>query len=116
MQENPTYTSSCTAKSLWQDYSIYSDRVELKTHFGTLVIPFPEIESVLVRESDLKGLMRGELHLKGFRPALKLDWANFVEHVVIDKSEGKIRRILFTPDDPAGFKVALDKALARKSA
>jgi len=32
--------------------------------------------------------------------------------VVIDKSEGKIRRILFTPDDPTGFKEALDKAIA----
>lgn len=106
------YTSPCTAKSLWQEYTVYSDRVELKTHLGTLVVPFSEIERIEVRESDVKGLMRGELQLKNFRPALKLDWANFVEHVVIDKSEGKIRRILFTPDDPAKFKSALEKALA----
>ena len=116
MQKNAMYTSSCTAKSLWQEYSIYSDRVELRTHFGMLVVPFSEIERVEVRDSDLKGLMQGELQLKGFRPALKLDWANFVEHVVIDKSEGVIRRILFTPDDPAAFKQALDKALTQKPA
>ncbi|MFH1372368.1 MAG: hypothetical protein ABII79_01015 [bacterium] len=114
MLEKPIYVSPCTAKSLWQEYCIYPDRIELKTHLGTLVVPFSAVESVRVSESDLKGLMRGELQLKNFRPALKLDWANFVEHVVIDKSEGKIRRILFTPDDPAGFKEALDKALARK--
>lgn len=111
MSEKPVYVSLCTARSLWQEYSIYSDRVELKTHLGTLVVPFSEIENVEVRESDLKGLMRGELQLKNFRPALKLDWANFSEHVVIDKSDGKIHRILFTPDDPAGFKAALEKAL-----
>jgi len=111
MNEKPIYVSPSTAKGLWQEYFIYSDRVELKTHLGTLVVPFAEIETVDVRESDVKGLMRGELQLKNFRPALKLDWANFVEHVVIDKSEGKIRRILFTPDDPTEFKSALDKAL-----
>jgi hypothetical protein len=51
--------------------------------------------------------------LKGFRPALKLDWANFVEHVVLDKSQGWVRRVLFTPDDPTTFKTALDQALGR---
>lgn len=114
MANEPIYTSQCTARSLWQEYRIYSDRVELKTHLGMLVVPFSEIESIEVRESDLKGLMRGELQLKNFRPALKLDWANFVDHVVIDKSEGRIRRILFTPDDPAKFKTALEKALAER--
>ena len=114
MTSNPVYSSQCTAKSLWHEYNVFSDRVELKTHLGTLVIPFSEIESVAVRESDMKGLMRGELQLKNFRPALKLDWANFVEHVVIDKTEGKIRRILFTPDDTERFMSALEKALAKK--
>jgi len=66
-----------------------------------------------VSESDLKGLLKGDLKLKGFRPALKLDWANFVEHVVLDKSAGFVRRVLFTPDDPEAFKSALDQALAR---
>jgi hypothetical protein len=94
MSDKPIYSSPSSAKGLWQEYFIYSDRIELKTHLGTLVVPFSEIETVEVRESDVKGLMRGELQLKNFRPALKLDWANFVEHVVIDKSEGKIRRTI----------------------
>jgi len=112
MSEKHVYSSSCTAKSLWQEYSIYSDRFELKTHLGTLVVPFAEIQSVEVCESDVKGLMRGELQLKNFRPALKLDWANFVEHVVVDKNKGKIRRILFTPDDPKKFKKIFEDNLA----
>ncbi len=114
MAEKPIYSSLSTAKSLWQEYSIYADRVELKTHLGNLIVPFSEIESVEVRESDVKGLIHGELQLKNFKPALKLDWANFVEHVVLDKNEGKIKRILFTPDNPEEFKSALEEALKHK--
>ncbi len=110
MSEQPLFVSPSTARSFWQEYHIYSDRVEFATHLGTLVIPFSEIEEVVVRESDVKGLLRGELQLKNFRPALKLDWANFTEHVVIDKKAGKIRRILFTPENPTEFKSALDNA------
>ncbi len=76
-------------------------------------IPFDQIERVDVSESEVKGLLKGDLHLKGFRPALKVDWANFLEHVVIDKSEGHIRRILLTPNDPEEFKNILDEALFR---
>jgi len=46
-------------------------------------------------------------------PALKVDWANFVEHVVIDKSEGIIHRVLMTPENPEEFVTTLDEALAR---
>ncbi len=112
-QDQPIYTSSSTARSLWQEYDIFADRVEFKTHVGTLVVPFDQIESVNVQESDVKGLFKGELNLKGFRPALKLDWANFVEHVVLDKSGGKIHRLLFTPENPAEFKAKLEQALGR---
>jgi hypothetical protein len=76
-----------------------------------MIIPFDQIESVSIVESDIKGLLKGDLRLKGFRPALKLDWANFLEHIVLDKNGGNIRRILFTPDDTEAFKAALDKVL-----
>ena len=114
MTEKPIYKSLSTVKSLWQEYYIYSDRVELRTHLGNLILPFSEIETVEVRESDVKGLMHGELQLKNFRPALKLDWANFLEHVVLDKNNGKIRRILFTPDNPEEFKRTLEEALKQR--
>jgi hypothetical protein len=113
MNETAAYTSKSTVKSLWQEYRVYDDRVEFDTHFGTLTVPFDHIEQVDTSESEVKGLLRGDLHLKNFRPALKLDWANFLEHVVLDKSEGCVRRVLFTPDDLAAFKNALDGALAR---
>ena len=113
MDKEPIYISASTTKSIWQEYRIFNNRVEIDTMFGLMVIPFEHIEKAKVSESEVKGLMRGDLQLKGFRPALKVDWANFVEHVVIDKSEGHIRRILLTPDDPGVFVSTLDAALSR---
>jgi hypothetical protein len=113
MTDTPIYTSKSSVKSLWQEYRIYGDRLEFSTLFGQMTIPFEQVERVEVSESDLKGLLKGDLHLKNFRPALKLDWANLVEHIVLDKSAGRIRRVLFTPDDPNAFKSAFDQALTR---
>jgi hypothetical protein len=111
MTENPVYVSKSTVKSLWQEYRIYDDRVEFDAFLGKLTVPFRYIEKVEVSESEVKGLLRGDLHLRDFRPAVKLDWANFLEHVVLDKSDGLVHRILFTPEDPEAFKEALDKAM-----
>ena len=108
----PRYTSQSTIRSLWQEYRIYGDHLELDTHFGVIEVPFDAIESVDAKPSDLKQLMtQGDLQLRGFRPALKVDWANFQEHVVLDKNEGLVRRILFTPDDVSAFNSELNKAI-----
>lgn len=111
MSEETMYVSKSTAKSLWQEYRIYKDHVEFSTHFGNVVIPFDAIESVEVRESDVKGLLKGDLQLRGFKPAIKLDWANFQEHIVLDKKNGLCKRFLFTPENPHKFKEVLDKCL-----
>jgi len=113
MGESARYVSKSTVKSLWQEYRIFRNRVEFDTRFGMMTIPFEHIERVAVSESEVKGLLKGDLHLKGFRPALKLDWANFLEHVVLDKSEGYVRRVLITPGDPMAFMRALDEARTR---
>lgn len=113
MSNDPIYTSKSTAKSLWQEFRLYDDRIEFDTHFGMMVVPLAHIERVDISESEVKGLLRGDLHLKDFRPALKLDWANFVEHVVLDKNKGYVRRVLFTPDDLEAFKGAVEGALER---
>jgi hypothetical protein len=111
MSNKLIYKSKSTFKSLWQEYLIYDDHVEFSTHFGNLTIPFDAIENVQVKPSDVKGLMKGDLQLKGFKPALKLDWANFQEHVILDKKDGRCRRFLFTPENPQEFKEILDKLL-----
>ena len=113
MSDTPVYTSVSTVKSIWQEYRIFDNRLEFDTHLGKVTIPFEQVEWIEVSDSEVKGLMEGDLHLKNFRPAWKLDWANFLEHVVIDMSEGCIKRLLVTPDDPVAFKTALDEALRR---
>ena len=112
MAEIAIYTSQSMFKSLWQEYRIYNDHLEFDTHLGIISIPFDQIEKIDVQESDVKGLLKGDLKLKGFKPAIKLDWANFQEHVVLDKKEGFCKRFLFTPQNPKDFKNVLDKALA----
>lgn len=112
MSSTPIYTSKSTVKSLWQEYRIYDDHLEFDTLFGKMEIPFSDIEQAEVSESEIKGMFKGDLHLR-YTPALKLDWANFVEHVVLDKREGVLRHILFTPEDPAVFVETLNDALTR---
>ena len=111
MNKNLIYTSESTFKSLWQEYRIYEDHLDFVTLFGHIIIPFDQIEHIEVQESDVKGLLKGDLKLKGFRPAIKLDWANFQEHVVLDKTEGFCKRLLFTPQSPQQFKDVLEDAL-----
>lgn len=116
MNDNLIYTSESTYKNLWQKYKIFEDHLEFDTLFGTLTIPFAQIESIDIQDSDIKDLLKGDLKLKGFKPALKLDWANFQEHVVIDKSEGFCKRFLFTPQNPLEFKEVLENALKKNRA
>jgi hypothetical protein len=77
MGEQAIYTSSSTFKSLWQEYRIYNDHLEFDTLVGIVSIPFDQIEHFEVPNSDVKDLLKGDLKLKGFKPAIKLDWANF---------------------------------------
>jgi hypothetical protein len=112
MSEETLYVSGCSFKNFWQEYSIYSNRIELKSLIGTMTIPFENIEEFTKAESDLTGLFKGNLQLKNFKPALKFDMANFVEHIVIDKTDGIIHRVLFTPDNPEKFFQVLDEAIS----
>ena len=111
MDENLIYTSESTYKNLWQTYKIFDDHLEFDTIYGKINIPFDAIESIEVQDSDVKDLLKGDLKLKGFKPALKLDWANFQEHVVLDKIDGFCKRFLFTPQNPQKFKEVLESAL-----
>lgn len=112
MSDQPVYISECSGKSIWQEYRIHSDRIEFDTKLGRMTIPFENVEQFEVLDADTAALARGDLRLRNFRPALKIDWANFQEHVVLDKKEGYVRRILFTPSDPAGFANALRDAMS----
>jgi hypothetical protein len=96
--EKPIYTSRRTPASLWQEYRIFPDRLELQSWllFHTLVIPADEILSAEARPSIFAGT-------KGCIWGVKLDNCNFCRHVLIRKKKGLFKRIGFTPDNPEEF-------------
>ena len=101
MNNAPIYISKRSAKSLWQEYRIYRDRLELQSWllFHTIIVPVNEIQAVEVRPP---GPISG----------VKLDNCNFCRHVLLIKKSGLLftKRIGFSPDAPEKF-VAVCKAI-----
>jgi hypothetical protein len=96
--EQPVYISRRTAASLWQEYRIYSDRLELQSWvlFHTISIPAREILEIEVRPSVFSGR-------KGFAWGVKLDNSDLCRHVLVRRKTGFWKRIAFTPDNPDEF-------------
>ena len=94
----PIYTSKRTAKSLWQQYRIYRDRLELQSWilFHTIVVLANEIERIEVRPSVFRGQ-------KGFTWGVKIDNCDLCRHVLLMRKTGFFKRIGFSPDDPEKF-------------
>ena len=105
MNDTLPYKSKRTAKSLWQQYRIYQDRLELQSWFlfHTIVVPANEIQAVEVRPPVvLADVFRGKSFLFAFW-AFKIDNADCCRHVAIEKKSGFMKRIRFSPDDPEKF-------------
>lgn len=111
MSDAPQYRSPSSLKTLWQDYSVYADRLEFGTLLGTWAIPFSEIDQIEVQEATLQALVNGRLDLKHFPFGVKLDMADITEHVALDRNTGLAKRVLFSPEDPAAFVRAAEAAL-----
>lgn len=96
--DQPLYFSRRTAASLWQEYRIYPDRLELQSWLllHTLVIPANEILEIEVRPAAFSGR-------KGFTWGIKLDMTDLCRHVLIKRKNGCFKLIAFTPDDPEAF-------------
>ena len=96
--EPPVLVSRRTPASLWQQYRIYSDRLELQSWilFHTIVIPAREILELEVRPSVFSGR-------KGFTWGIKLDNSDLCRHVLVTRGNGVIKRFAFTPDNPDEF-------------
>jgi hypothetical protein len=112
MNEAPIYTSKCTVKSLWHEYRIYDDRVELETGLGPMKVPFQNVQSVEL-SPPLASRDGIRLHFHPFKWGIKLDWADLTNHVMLDKDTGLFHRVDFTPEDPAAFRSALMDAMQR---
>jgi hypothetical protein len=96
--EQPLHVSRRTPASLWQEYRIFSDRLELQSRlfFHTVVIPAREILEIEVRPSLFSGR-------KGITWGIKLDNSDLCRHVLVRRKTGFWKRIAFTPDNPDEF-------------
>ena len=98
MNGTPLYASKRTFKSLWQEYRIYRDRLELQAWvlLHTVVIPANEIQAVEVRPSVFSGD-------NGITWGVKIDNCDLNRHVLLTRKSGFLKRIGFTPDNPESF-------------
>jgi hypothetical protein len=98
MDETLIYSSKRTLKSLWQQYRIYTDRLELQSWFllHTVVVPKNEVQAIEVRPSALTSQ-------KGFTWGVKLDNCDLCRHVLLKKKSGLFKQLGFSPDEPEEF-------------
>ncbi len=96
--EQPIYVSRRTPASLWQEYRIYPDRLELQFWLclHTCIIPANEILGIEIRPSFFSGR-------KGFTWGIKLDMTDLRRHVLVRRKSGFFKCIAFTPENPDEF-------------
>ncbi len=102
MKVYPTYVSKACAKSLWNEYRVYEDRVELqfRLFFKTFVIYYEDMISIALFDPPV---------IKTKFWALKLDWADFNKHVGIERKNGFMKYLRFTPQEPDNFVEAIEQ-------
>lgn len=103
--EKPLYVSRPTVKSLWQEYRLYADRLELEMHlWGPITVPLSDIKDVSERPAGVVfDVFRGDYGLKDLMRTVKLDLADLNRHVTIEKETGTWRQFRLTPEDNAEF-------------
>ncbi|GEM_PF-287933 len=102
------YVSPPSRRSLFQAYRIYRDRIEIDSRLAlrTLCIAVADLVHVDVRRPPVIGdTFRG--HTLRASLALKLDFADFFEHVAIETRAPFLRYLRITPDHPDAFVSAL---------
>jgi hypothetical protein len=103
IHEEPLYISKSSARSLWQEYRIYPDRLELRfwLFMTTLSIPAKKVVSIQVVPPALK--KKENYKFMAWFWGLFLDWAAFHRHVLVETKSYFARYCHFTPDDPDAF-------------
>ncbi len=94
------YESKGSARSLWNTYRIFSDRIELQFRvvFTTIVIAKEEFVRVDVYKPPV---------IRTVFWALKMDLADLFTHVEVERKSGWIKKLRFTPANPHEFKEAV---------
>ena len=107
------YVSRPSGRNLWQEYRIFSDRIELPARilFHTLVVSVENIAEVEIRPKGVFwDVFRGKT--LGYALPLKIDSSDAFRHVALRRSAGWPEHIRFTPDDPDAFVRVLRGVLA----
>lgn len=109
----PRYVTKPTAMSLWQEYRVYADHLELDSvPWGTVRVPFDDLKAVAIRPPLVVfDFFRGDYGAKELSRTAKLDLADLAEHIAIEKN-GFWKQLRITPNDPARFKREVDAAVA----
>lgn len=110
--DKPLYVSKRSWRSLWKEYRVYQNRIELDSWLGRKVIPIDDLLEIEIRPPFVGGdLLRG----KGlaYAWALKLDMADLCRHVGVRRRKGIMKRLRFTPDDPEKF-VGVSRSIMKR--
>lgn len=107
----PLYVSPPSPKSLWQEYRVRPDGIELRSFIvGHTFLPWDEILSVSVRPPlVLADLFRSDVTFHRLI-AVKLDLADLSRHVAVERRHGLFGQYRFVPDDPDAFVAAVEAA------
>lgn len=113
--ERPLYVSRPTAKSLWQEYRLYPDRLELDMHlWGPITVPLSDIKEISERPPlVVLDVLRGDATLSEALRTIKLDLADLHRHVTIEKETGIWRQFRLSPEDNGAFVRAVEAARAK---
>lgn len=103
MNEKPIYVSKPTSKSLWNEYRIYQDRIELEARFlfRTFVVDRNDLVAIALYKPPV---------FKTKFWALKIDCADLNEHVGVERTSGFMKNIRFTPESPKQFVETVQRA------
>ena len=102
----PLYKSMPTGRSIGNEYSIYADRIELKSMFPFLTKTFVIYKDDLISIDTYKPPV-----IRTSFIALKLDLADIYEHVGIKRKNGFFKNLRFTPENPKEFVIKAKEIL-----
>ena len=100
--ERPVHVAPRTWLTLGQQYRVYPDRLEFGTLLGRIVIRFEHLVSIDVRPPVV---VADALRCRSWAYffALKIDFADFTEHVSVLRTGALLPNVRFSPDDPDLF-------------
>lgn len=103
---DPIYQSKKKLRNLFQNYRIYEDRIEIGSRvvLKTFKLTREDINNIEIRPPVIIGdVIRRRYSFFTHLRTLKVDFADFHRHVVIEKKKGFLKQLRITPDDPDLF-------------